>query len=345
MNNSNFFANFHDSYLGIAGANPPPGSKLQPSLFCLKYIPDRADSSGIAFDMMSLEIHKYGTGKQELVKLRQVLAAMMPHLLELKESWHRLDAAFAKRDKGDPDQLGDREFGDLVFLASWLAFRCKDEFRAIIALPSDKMVAAAKAFKPISAATFETDIDVNAFVIRLIQEDQLTPEACLRAVRISPSSLKFVPPKLLTPELCLAAMEVKGYGVREALKHVPDLLRTEDLCRVAVRSSGSNIRHVPCLTKELCVLACIQDGLAWDMIPKEHRTLEVEFCASMHGFSERTPSIVYHEIEKANPEKADDIVRKYDQMFVDMHLPHAKPSELEEFGFPPECARVAERCG
>lgn len=336
-----FFASFCDHPdWAAAGASPPAGSKLRPLSFWVQYFPDRAESVKMSFDMITGEVRAIGTNAKILVRLKQALTALTPHLLELKEVWRAMSDELVAREAGTPSQMDDVQMGHQSFLATWMYQRCIDVFDAIIDLPLDKMEQAVKAFKPTSSQSFAADIEINANIIRLIPAEDLTPEICSRAVRKTSTALMHVPLEMRTPALCLEAMQVKHSLGGYALQYVPLKFRTKELCREAVLSTGYNIQFVPQseLNQELCALACLRDGLAWDLIPKDQRTLEVEYCASLHRLMERDPGQVYGDLQAADAQNAQAIADKYEKLFVEINFPNADASDLEDMGWPRELA-------
>jgi len=335
VKNQIYFGAFWDHPPGSIGDPAPVGSKLTPCSFVARYVPDKAEPAGVYFDMMSSVIREFGDESAHLVRLRAAIHALMPHLLELKSAWQRLDED-VRGGQVDKDKLGRDNF-----LANWLTRRCRDAFEAIIDLPRRQMAPAALAFKPTGVPSFVNDIERNAYIIRLIPADQMTLELALRAVRQDPNSLRRVPESLRTKEVCAEA--VAGTGGLEVLQYVPQELRSAELCRVAVERDGRNVRHVPVRTEELCAIACVQTGLAWWSVPKEQRTLVVEFCAAMHGYLERSAERVFQDLQAAEPDSADATADKYQALFERLHYPSANEDDLADLGLLPRLARQVER--
>ena len=117
-----------------------------------------------------------------------------------------------------------------------------------------------------------------------------------------------------------------------ALQYVPGQLRDQQMCEMAVLSDYTNLRHVPALTTDICALACLKSGLAWDLVPHDFRALEVEFCASLHHFGPRPTVQVYADMLKARPELAAVTADKYSDMYIRMHYQDISGDELSDLG-------------
>ena len=100
-----------------------------------------------------------------------------------------------------------------------------------------------------------------------------------------------------------------------------EALRDPAMCLRAVKVSGYDIRHVPDALKtvELCAIACVQSGLAWDFVPAELRVPEVRFCRAMHGFGEESAERVFQKMFEAGQWHALETVEKYEALFEAMH--------------------------
>lgn len=327
MKSTDFYADFNSAPLYFTPAQACEGSGIQPEMFQVRYVPDRAEPVKIAFDVVSSTIQEVQDAKAPpavKAKLRALMTALMPALLDYRTALLRLD--------GEVKSPADRfSTGDQRFLCSWLKDRCHAIFEVIRLLPAGQMTAAALACKPVAVATFERDIDRNANVIRLIPHDQLTQEMCLRAVRKNASSLKWIPGALRTAEVCLAAMQSDQHHLA-SLKHVPHALRDDAMCRAAVLSNGANILHVPRPNTELCALACIQSGLTWDILPGALRNAEVEYCAALHGYHTKSAERVFGELMAQDPDNAESIARKWEKAYRDRHHPNWDDDELSGLG-------------
>lgn len=339
-----FFAGFSANSRFRKSDLVKPGSKLRACSFIVRYVPDGSGYSEAVFDMTSETTHAFGDPGDKLERLKQALTSITPTLKEIIAIWHRLDAEIGRRVQGLPYQISDGEMSNLNFLATWLDSRATDSFNAIIDLPLVQMQSAAIAFKPTCVKSFEDDIELNTNIIRLIPKEQLTDAACRRAVRVNPASLQFIPETMRNCGLCEEAMRSKNEKGVTALQFVPIPLRNEDLCRNFILSCAHNIRHVPKLTVDLCTLACLKDAQVWEFIPERFRTLEVEFCASLHKLRGRTPHDVFLDMQRLDSVNADQMAEKYESLFIDLNYPGMSKEDLSDIENERRDQHSLERC-
>lgn len=336
MSSNPYYSNF---YPEAESDSPAEGSLLKSNSFVLRHVPDRSDQSKVSFDMISGKVRESGENKKEIARLHSAMTALLPQLKDLQDFLFDLDdrVKILRSQASDASKIRDGKAENLCFLATWMEQRCMDAFDHIVKLNPLKMPAAAALFKPMGTESFIKDMGTNANVLRLIPHAELTPEICLRAVQLIPSTLMHIPEKLRTYDLCLAAMSVEENG-GGALQHVPASLRTPEMCEAAVKSNFSNLQFVVDKTKDLCIEACLKSGLAWDLVPKELRSLEVEYAASLHRFGDRTPEMILKEMEKALPETFKETVEKLERAFVKIHYSSVEEDDLEDLGWPREYA-------
>lgn len=324
--------------------DPPPGSLLAPSCFVMNHQLDNQNGAyrEVIFDLMAETFYEFGDSSNKDVRSRldSAAKAMLSHLLEYKIQLFEFDRQHKQfRQNSLPGQKRDEKLSRQAFLCTWLENRCSQAFKAIISLPENKMFEAAKTFKPTGAKSFIDDIETNANIIRLIPENEITEAICIKAVTLTPTTLGFIPKTFLTSKVCLTAMSQR-FAPAGALKYVPIELRNEYVCAAAVMSNYTNLNDVPQKTEKLCALACINSGLAWDLVPKEFRTPKVEFCASLHGFNERCAETVFEDMLAADPQGAEATADECNDAFLKLHYPEADPDDLSDehntvFDFPP----------
>lgn len=122
--------------------------------------------------------------------------------------------------------------------------------------------------------------------IRLIDEDILTYEMCLTAVKKSGKYFPDVPVKFRSKEVCLLGFEYEPHSI----KYFPEEHLSYDLYLQAVRRSGYILEETPkkYLTYELCLTAVKQKGAQVEYVPEE--LLDENLCLAAlqnlngHGF-------------------------------------------------------------
>lgn len=113
-----------------------------------------------------------------------------------------------------------------------------------------------------------------------LDEDDLSYDQYLEAVKRNTYALDYIPEKFKTPEMYLEAVKRDG-GV---LGLVPEELKTPEMCLEAVKREGWVLQFVPknFRTPEICLAAVKQDGWALRYVPKDLRTEEIYLAAVKH---------------------------------------------------------------
>lgn len=233
------------------------------------------------------------------------------------------------------------------FLISWLDCRSAEAFRHIIRLPISQMKEAALEFRPICDESFRKSIPINGNVIKLISEKGITQADCLRAVTITPSAVASIPKSKLNLEIfevAFSALKEERPPIVGVLKYMPKSLQNPQFCKLAVSIDGSDIQYVAEKSNELCEIACLQTGLAYDLLPIKYRTPKFEFISSLHRLMEKDPSQVFIKMVRAyGEEEALKIAEESEQNFIEMHFKNASEDDLIDIGFSNSASRLRSK--
>lgn len=300
--------------------------KISLEWLCLSIIPDKAEGTHAGIEITSLNEYALGKQGEEMQTLKSILATLMPMVLEYRSALIELNGVF--KSQGD-----SRATSDQRYLVSWLGLRMRDAAALASTTPSNKIARAIQAFKPTGNQTFEKELAITGYALKLFAESERTLSRCQLAIQTDPGALAYVPGYLRTRELCLQAVAIKSPG-SYSLEHVPVLLRDQAMCEAALLANGMNLEFVPehLLTVEMCARACCETGLALDLVPKSLQQAEVLFSVAISGLSEKTTGQVYEQLQETEPARAEAMFQKYAKLYNDIHYPQASDDELEELG-------------
>lgn len=314
-----------------------PDSILRSEWVGVRYVPDRAESQGCAVEVVSLlESHLRlvddRVPSDQQVRLRALMAGLMPTLLDYRTALLEVDAAW--RSEGDRRANAERSFR-----VSWHGQRLVDAFEALKNLPTAAIAQAGERFRAQEPADRVLAIARNGHILKLFSPEAITPEMTLRAVQCTPAALQQVPGHLRTRALCEAALaaeaaEASSNISSDILQYCPPGMRDAALCRLAVQGAGLNLQHVPpeVMTAELCATACLRYGLAYEFVPKALRQPEVEFCTALHGYHTLSPDAAYQRMVAADPQGATGTADRYEALFMHMHYWGASAEDLADLG-------------
>lgn len=111
-------------------------------------------------------------------------------------------------------------------------------------------------------------VDYYGLTLGYLDEEEITYEMCLCAVKNDPMALRNVPTAFMDEKIIEIALLKNGV----TLQFIPKKLRTETYCNIAFHSSPNSLRYIPAefKTYEMCVNAVIRDMYCIHYVPDEY---------------------------------------------------------------------------
>lgn len=242
MASNNIFASFDTFFRDRPFSSAGPRSRLMPEGFVISHIPDKAERSEIAVDLLNLETYRYGPAGPQTPKIEAMMRAMMPLVMDLRTALLSLD--MNSKSEGDRQAIRLEKY----FL-TWLYERCKRTVEILTNCPLGKMDQVAASHLPISPESFRAALNESPYALQLMLHkfpEKVTQELCDYAVEQHPGAIACVPGQFRTREMCMKAASAETFAVKGSyvLLHIPEVHRTDDIIRAALASQGMNLQHV-----------------------------------------------------------------------------------------------------
>ena len=113
-----------------------------------------------------------------------------------------------------------------------------------------------------------TILSYDGYLIRFFNEEDITNNMCLVAIKNQPFALRHIPNKFINDELIDTAISINGYSIM----YVDDKMKTDERCISAYNQCARAIRFMPdyLITYELCVEAVKRDMFCLQYVPDEY---------------------------------------------------------------------------